>query len=298
MTRLRFLGRLAPIAGLALAVVLRPSPSDATVTKDQCVDANARAQDQRRAGKLSLAKEQLRTCADPSCPDIVRSDCIRRLDDLQSAQPSLVFDVKDAAGADVVDVEVTVDGQPLAHRLDGSPVEVDPGVHAFIFQVSGAPPAKLILVVKEGELRRHERVVLGAPAAVLSQAGTAAPAAATGMGTQRILGLSFGGAGVVGVVVGSAFGLMASSAWSSAKSACGGNPGACTNVASGRAFHSTMETDGAVSTSAFIVGGALLVAGGVLFFTAGHAEARSAATVSVAPSVGPGAAGVLLGGAF
>jgi hypothetical protein len=40
--------------------------------------------------------------------------------DLERAQPTVVFDVKDDAGNDLTDVKVTVDGNPLADKLTGT----------------------------------------------------------------------------------------------------------------------------------------------------------------------------------
>jgi hypothetical protein len=57
-------------------------------------------------------------------------------------------------------------------------------------------------------------------------------------------------------------------------------------------------TDGTISTVAFIAGGALLVGGAVLFFTAHPSSQQPATGVLFTPSVGPGGGGVLLTGAF
>ncbi len=63
---------------------------------------------------------------------------------------------------------------------------------------------------------------------------------------------------------------------------------------------SSAKTDGAVSTVAFIAGGVLLATGAIVFFTGGHRDqgASQAPAIAVAPAVGPGQAGLLLGGAF
>jgi hypothetical protein len=125
------------------------------------VDANARGQDLKREGKFSLARVLLRKCADPSCPDIVKGDCTKRLDDLENAQPSIVFDVTDARGTDIFDVRVSVDDGFLTDHLDGKPLIVDPGLHTFKFELAGLAPVVSKLLIKEGEARRHERVVFG-----------------------------------------------------------------------------------------------------------------------------------------
>ncbi|HEY6463332.1 MAG TPA: hypothetical protein VIY73_24365, partial [Polyangiaceae bacterium] len=202
-----------------LALMLAAAPAAAEVTKDQCVDADTQAQNLRRSGKLAAARAQLQTCGDPSCPAMVRDDCSRRTDELEKAQPTVIFDAKDVAGRDLVAVEVSVDGQPLAKALDGTALRVDPGPHVFTFTSAGQPPVTLNLVLREGEKERHERVVVGTPAASPSTALPSTPpepsgggGASGGMGGGRIAALAVGGAGVAGIAVGSIFGLMAASA--------------------------------------------------------------------------------------
>jgi hypothetical protein len=325
-TRLRALR-----AGVSLAVLatmaLASRPAFADVTKEQCVDANSKAQDLRRSGKLSAAREQLRACAAPSCPALVRDDCSKRLDELERAQPTIVFDAKDGAGNDVGGVRVTVDGAPLTGSLDGSALAVDPGEHAFTFEAPGRPSVTKTFIVKEAEKARSERIVLGAATAAVPAApsGPAAPPPAVppappaaaappeapgapaqpstgggsgGGGGRKTLGLVIGGGGVVGVVVGSIFGVLASSSWSSAKSAC--SAGNCPGSTRGQAEsdHDTAVSDGTVSTIAFVAGGALVAAGVVLFATAPSGGNASSARLVVAPDVGRDRGGLSLQGRF
>src|SRR5580698_7948568 len=132
-------------------------------TKAQCIEANTRGQDLRRDGHLAAAREQLLACADAACPALVRSDCAHRLDELDAAQPTIVFEVEDAAGKDLTAVAVTVDGKPLADSLSGAALRVDPGARVFTFTVPGQPPVSESLVLREGERQRMERVTIGAP---------------------------------------------------------------------------------------------------------------------------------------
>ena len=304
-------------AALALAFALVPGAAAAAdITMAECIDANTKSQDLRRASKLGEAREQLRRCASSACPRLVREDCTRRLDDLEKAQPSLVFDVKDARGGDVIDVRVSVDGRPLVDHLDGSPLNVDPGAHAFTFEVAGQPPVVDKVLVREGETGRHERVLFEAlnkppPDATASvttpvsppppsSEGSSSPLAGSSSssgGGRRTAGIVVAGVGVAGLATGAVFTLLANSAWSNAKQACGGNPSACTDVASGTSYHNTAATDATVATVGFIAGGALLAAGGVLFFTAKR-DGNAATGLVVAPSVGPQLAGIVLKGEF
>jgi|CZKU01.1.fsa_nt_gi hypothetical protein len=282
-------------AALILSLAARSTRADAT--KDQCVDANGKGQELRREGKLAAAKEQLRICANPACPTMVRDDCTKRLDDLEKAQPTIAFEVKDASGADVSAVRVKVDGKPLAERLDGTALPVDIGEHAFTFEVAGHPPVTRSLVLTEGEKGRRERVAIGTatqstapappqarspgpvPTPEVSAPSSAAPVsfanepASTGggMGTQKVLGLVAGGVGVTGVVVGAVFGLTSKAKHDDASVVCPG--GRCTDQ-NGVDRWSDARAAGNVSTAAFVVGGVGLAAATVLWFTARPAAAE------------------------
>jgi hypothetical protein len=312
-----FRARLALSAAAGLTFALSSSRAFADMSKMQCIEVNTKGQDLRREGKLSQARAELRRCLDSSCPRLVRDDCTRRLDELEKAQPTIVFVVKDVQGADVIDVRVSIDGQPLVDHLDGTPLRVDPGAHVFTFEVVGQPPVVDKVLVREGETERHERVVVGSAAPPAAGLPTAAPTAAPepsatpavplpgsglespsgGLGTQRLLGLIAGGGGIAGLAAGAVFGLLGSAAWSNAKQACGGNPSVCADAASGRSYHDTASTDATISTIAFVAGGALLAGGAVLFLTGGR-ESRAPASVWVGPSAGARLAGLVVGGGF
>ena len=303
-------GRLllvAPIATL-FAFASAPVRAEGTITKDQCVDANGDGQELRREGKLSAAREKLLLCANPSCPAIVRDDCNRRLEELDKAQPSIAFEVKDASGADVGGVKVTVDRKPMTDVANGSALPVDVGLHAFTFEIPGQPPVTRVLVIVEGVKGRREVVKMGevAPAREPATAGAAVPsdaerpAASGAMGTQRVAGLAMGGAGLAGVALSGVFGLLAIAEKSNQQNVCP-NSTSCTSGGHTRALidHSNGITDSTISTAAFIGGCALLAGGAVLFFTAGNARDKPAmAGVLLAPHVEPGGGGMLLTGAF
>ncbi len=133
---------------------------------------------------------------------------------------------------------------------------------------------------------------------------TPAPSAAApdegGLGTRKIVALSLGGAGVVGLAAGSVFGLMAISQKNQQQSDCA-STASCTSSGHAQALgdHSSAVSDGTISTVGFLAGGALLVAGAVVYLTDGG-SARPATTTGMVltPSVGPAGAGLSLGGSF
>jgi hypothetical protein len=310
-------------AQVVLAISVASVPALADVTKDQCIDANGKAQELRRGGRLAAAREQLRMCDSPSCPAMVRDDCTKRLDDLEKAQPTVAFEVKDESGADVSAVKVTVDGTPLTDRLDGTALPADIGEHVFTFEVIGHAPVTRKLVLTEGEKGRRERVVLGtalpaapvpaaspatpvqpspeptAPSLSSDSPATEAPSSGGGMGTQRVLGLVAGAMGVAGVAVGGVFGILTISQKSNQQSDCGSPACSASGHAAALADHSDGMTDSTISTVAFIAGGVFLAGGAALFFTEGSApRPPAAAGMLLLPGVGPGGGGMLLRGEF
>jgi hypothetical protein len=308
---------LVTAAGLGLFVAPPPCRGDAPPTKTQCAQSNTAAQDLRRDGRLAASRQELQNCAQPACPALVRDDCSRRLDELDKAQPTIAFEVKDASGADVSSVAVTLDGKPWAESLEGKALPADPGKHVFVFTVAGHTAITRTLVLTEGEKGRRERIELdgsaatgAAPARTPSSAGSAllAPGAGTSsapsggasarLGTQKILGLTVGGLGVAGIGLGAVFGLMTFSSWSSAKTACGGDPSQCKDVTTGQSHRSTAETEATISTVGFVAGGVLLATGAALFFAAKSPESRSTTGLVVSPSAGPGQAGLRISGEF
>jgi hypothetical protein len=248
-------------------------------TKQECVEANDAAQDLRQAGKLRQAREKLTLCATASCPGVVRDDCTQRLAEVDSAVPHVVIAAKDAAGNDLVDVRVTVDGAPLTEKLDGASLKVDPGPRVFVFTWAGHLPVTKRLVLAEHDQARREVVVFGSAEAPRMERAIPAPASSGGSGIDRkTIGFAVGGAGVVGVVVGSIFGLVSKGTYDQASQGCRDGSGPCST---GDAQHSAdAHTQATISTVGFVAGGVLLAGGAALYFTA------PTGTVTVGPTAG------------
>jgi hypothetical protein len=156
-----FLPKAFSVAALVVVVGAAAAVARADSAKPDCLDTNAKAQDARRAHHFAAARTLLQQCSVSSCPDLVRDDCSKRLDELDRAQPTIVFSVTDATGKDLVAVKVSVDGNVLTDKVDGTALNVDPGAREFTFEVAGQPPAKRTFVIREGEKERAEKVILG-----------------------------------------------------------------------------------------------------------------------------------------
>lgn len=149
----------------AAAIGLFATPSYGQAPKKlQCIAASEEGQDLQKAGKLREAESRFATCSAPSCPSVVRDDCVARLAELRQRMASIRFDVTDGSGNNVVaGVKITLDGKPLADYVDGSSIAVDPGKHRFTFERPGVEPVTKEVSLSDGEKDRREAVMLGVP---------------------------------------------------------------------------------------------------------------------------------------
>ena len=199
--RRRFVIFLASVAPSVLATARSASADDAA-----CIAASEQSIGLRRDGHLHAALKQLALCADAACPDEMKTECVRRIDAVNAAMPTLVLVAKEGSGNDLSSVVVTMDGTPFAPSLDGRPLSVDPGEHMFRFETAGQPPLEKKLVLREGEKDRRETVVLGPPPPTVVPPPPAPPAVAapppSSWSTQRTLAIASGVVGVLGVGLG------------------------------------------------------------------------------------------------
>jgi hypothetical protein len=165
---------------LVIAAMLTAGREASADEKEVCVRAVERAQVARLDGKLRKAREGFVVCARPVCPEAIRQDCTRWVGEVDASLPSVVFEAVWADGHDVTGMTVRVDGQLLAGADAGRAVTLDPGEHAFRFEVNGAAPVDTRNVIREGEKNRILQVTFTptAPAEAAMPASTSpAPAA-------------------------------------------------------------------------------------------------------------------------
>lgn len=277
--------------------------------KAVCLDAASKGQTLRDSHQLVEAREALRVCAREVCPAVVRSDCAGWLDAVEKVLPTVVLTAKDGAGADLVNVKVSVDGRLLVTSLDGRALPMNPGPHTFHFEAADGTSVYQQVLVPEGAQGRAVAVVLGAPPAAPVAPVTAAPAlpvggpmpstpavteadektAGSGGGGLRKVGWIVGGVGVVGLGVGAVGGAMAMANKSSAN--CNSS-NVCTNFGS----VSSAKTAAYIADAGFIAGGVLL-AGGVTLVLVGRPRGAETA-LTVTPLVGTTGGGMTVGGSW
>jgi hypothetical protein len=254
-------------ATLACAMTTTSAWAD---TAGECIAAAEQAQPLQHDGKLRAASERLHQCARPECPAVVRADCTRWLANLEASMPSIVVHAVDAAGADLTDVRVFVDGELVASSLDGRDIHVDPGPHVLRFEHGTGAPVEQRMVADVGAQHRLISVAFGAgapattapPAARIGTAtapAVAEHAASTYSGPRRSMVLPFT-IGAVGLVTAAVGGVVWAEGLSRCRSSIEPSAPSCTSVQLDGAHGTLVAGDVLVAT-----GGALIAAGLVLW---------------------------------
>ncbi|MBX3203643.1 MAG: hypothetical protein KF764_01180 [Labilithrix sp.] len=201
-------------------------------------------------------------------------------------------------------VEVKLDGNPIDPAALGTPIPVDPGKHTLEASAKGKKSFSTTFEVSEKsktpsveipalEDEPKEKPVAGDDKRPDDKKTKAPPKEESGWSTQKTIGVIAMGAGAVGLGVGGYFGLKTSSTWKEAQTYCSGLECEQTGVD----LASEAKSTGNIATIGVIAGGALLLGGAVLFFTApSDGEKTGAAPRAVRVGVGPGS--VVLGGSF
>jgi len=200
---------LHALSACALLTAARAAaePSDPDIA--ECLASYERSVTLRTAHALRAARGALLTCAAPTCPADVRNECALRVSEVNSQIPTLVFEALDHERNDLSAVKVSMDDQPLAEKLDGSALSVDPGEHRFVFEVAGSPAVEKRLVIREGQKDRRERVVLGPEPLRAPEPDHIAvplqplhePEPKTGDSAKRVIGAVITAVGVAGLSV-------------------------------------------------------------------------------------------------
>jgi hypothetical protein len=220
--------RCAVIASLVAALLLPASASaDAGAA---CVNASEKGIDARERGALRTARAHFVTCAADACPKSLRVDCARWLDEVDASLPSIVVGAKDARGADVFDVRVRVDGEPVEDVQAGRPIVLDPGPHVVHFE-RGRPPAleaqDVKVLLRTGEHNRTVLATMRAPTDHGADTPAPPPRPAPSGGGVPVGTWVFGGIGVVGLGMFGTFAILGSNEKSRVQGLC--SPG-CTDA--------------------------------------------------------------------
>lgn len=257
------------------------------------------------AGKIASAWTVFRAVADVAQREGKgerAAVAIRRAADLAPRVPMLVIEVPTSAR--VPGLSVRIDGNPIPPSDWAHKVPVDPGQHLIAARAPGRvgwvrsiAPVNGITTVVVPTLGDGLTPLQPPPAPVT--VAKAPPPARPGLSTPRIAALAAGGVGVAGLVIGTAFGLRAGSQWRSAQATCADPLKGETCSPAGVQLGNDASGSAAVSTVGFVVGGAALLTGAILWFRFAPPEPVVGVTSLVlAPAFGPGSGAARLEGSF
>jgi hypothetical protein len=213
-------------------------------------------------------------------------DARARADKLEPQLSHLTIDVPTKSR--VEGLEIRKNGEIVGQGQWGTAVVVDPAT----FEVKAIAPGKQpwIRSIAVGKNAANASVLIPVLEDVPKPTAPAPPIATTNDGTMRILAYVAGGVGVVGLGVGTYFGLHARSLRDDSNPHCNGN--LCDEQ--GFSTRNDARSAGNVSTIGFVVGAAALAGSVVLYLAAPQSKKEARAT----SWIGFGAGAVSLGGAW
>jgi serine/threonine-protein kinase len=199
--------------------------------------------------------------------------------------------------------------QRIEPSLYGTPLPVDPGEYKIEVSAPGYETWSTPIKVEAGGASASVRVpgLVKAPesAATPGPAFKTAPTTTTappppltkpeqGLTTQQSLGIVVGAVGLVGVGIGSYFGVRAIKRNGDADQYCSPTPTVCQDQR-GVSLSNDARHDATASNIAFAAGAVLLGTGTVIYLTGGR---RDADRVALVPVLAPGAAAASVSGRF
>jgi len=207
--------------------------------------------------------------------------------------------------ADVPLLSVTLDGNTLARPAWDTALPVDPGTHTVgASSPSTKPFVARVEAIKEGETQTVTIDALDAAPPVVAEAPVAVPPgsgsapvlsrASSGLSSRRVAALAIGGAAIVGLGIGSYFGIDAVSKHSASNRGCPANQCSAQAVAE----NSQSQTSADRSTVAFSVTLAAVAVAAYLWLSGGDAKGASPSALLVAPVVSRDGGGVALARTF
>jgi len=174
-------------------------------------------------------------------------------------------------------VEVLVEDRHVPEAEKSTPFAAESGTRKFTFRAKGKKPAVQLVAVTKGTTPMKVAVPEmedqppeppappPPPPRVVVIEKPAAPARGRDGATQKVVGLVTGGVGLIGLGIGSVFGVktLGNNPCKDGRPAAGATEPSCT-----QSERDAVSTDAAIATTGFIAGGSLAVLGAILYFTA------------------------------
>ncbi len=313
MSRTKNFSRLA-ISLLALVAAFVVAPNEAEADEDPCEGVAAKQKFTPSAeGLLALAQcheskgktasawiEYLETAQIAHRAKRKETEATANARSAALASKLSRLAVMVSPAAEVEGLEVKRDGMVLDRAAWGTSAPVDPGAHVIEATAPGRAPWRQVVTVKPGATM--ESITVGA---LSEQTGTTmissapldesspmmpTPEQPVVLGrTQRITGITIGIIGVAGLAAGGYFGLQAIGHRDDATKTCPSSP--CSDRA-GIDLNDKAKSEATLSTIALVGGGAAVLTGAILYFTAPKAAQNIGVTAA------PGYAGLTFKGAL
>lgn len=218
---------LAIVTGLG-AFALEMGTARADEMAQQCANSYETAQRERGRGAFLEATQAAQACSQIECNALIVQECIKLLEQFKSETPTLVFAARNGRGEEIAAVRVEIDGKLATERIDGLPIAVNPGIHAFRFTAEGEAPVEIKHTARVGDKNRLVEVQIGKPVAVAPSPAAPAPAplapvpvpASRASKPVPVATWLLGGVGIVGLGVFGYMRLKASSDYNDLSNSC------------------------------------------------------------------------------
>ena len=165
--------------GATILLYATTGATDPSKAARVCSTAYTSATQAEQSGKLLQARDLFVSCAKAPCAGFMRQQCLAHYTQLELDIPSVVPLVTSDDGDPRVDVQVSVDNEPLTSHLDGRSLPVDPGMHEFSFSSEGKVIATQKVLILQGQRNR--------PISIALKPDKAGKKAALGTGTVAAL---------------------------------------------------------------------------------------------------------------
>jgi hypothetical protein len=265
--------RLDPGTGTLLALALCHEGEGRLATAwGEYAEIVARSRRERRPDREDLAHQHLTA--------------------LESRLPVLTISV--ASGAEKIpSLEIKRDGVEVGSGSWATPIPVDPGHHHIEVSAPGYKP--FVTIVNVGtDADRQSVVVPVLEHEVMARGSTSSAANEDSRKTLRYAGFAAGGLGIVGLGLGTVFGLRAIGLNNDSKAGCDAQSN-CDPASF--ASRNDARAAGNVSTISFVAGGVLLATGATMVVLS-RSRATGIASLRAAPLVTDRGLGLELGGAY
>jgi hypothetical protein len=211
-------------------------------------------------------------------------------------EPKLAWVTIDASAAlKTSDVKITIDGVARPPGAFGGPIPVDAGQHLIAATAVERHSWTRTIDIQDGEKQQLAiPALVEDPSRRLALAKRLAEERRIARTRKRVaLGLTAAGGVSLGVATGLA--LLARSTWNHAQELGCNDSGSCTDAAGAREVDRAAQR---ADIATYVAGGGALLLGAGVFVYLTSPTPRSERELRVVPTVGPGGAGVTLGGRF